>query len=116
MDLRGLDPYVDDPPARTNNLYDSGVDGLTMGYDNSLKGPFRNGNISDPLCKTASVFCPGTHVTPDRIIPPRFVQLDLQVDDARNMVDTPTYIQTLKQHQWIAWLLLILVILYFTQW
>lgn len=87
MDLRSLDPYVNDPPGRKNNLYKTSLLPTETGID---KEPMEM-NDENVLCEEAistgpgiQNSCLGYHGVPRTIVPPRRVQFDINVERARD--------------------------------
>lgn len=105
MDLRGLDKFVDNPPGRAGNLYDTfgetenGIDETPIDFFKSYP--------SDIQCTLASTggtnLCFQQHALPIKeLIPPRRVEFDLNVETLResNYVPPVPYIpMRIKENQ-----------------
>lgn len=86
MDLRGLDPFINNPPGRAGNLYDT-FGGLSTGIDETPTGFFKE-LPSEIQCSFASTggtnLCFQNHSIPRKeLIPQRRIQFDPNIDDMR---------------------------------
>lgn len=87
MDLRSLDPFVNDPPGRKNNLYKTPLLPTSSGI---VETPMER-NDENFICTEAistgpgiQNSCLGSHGVPVNIVPPRRVQFDINVERARD--------------------------------
>lgn len=95
MDLRGLDRFVDNPPGRAGNLYDTfgstdnGIDETPIDFFKS-----RPSDIQCSLAATgATNLCFQQHAIPRKdLIPPRRIQFDPNIEDIREYNPPVPYI------------------------
>jgi hypothetical protein len=85
MDLRSLDPFVNNPPGRAGNLYDT-FGGLMTGIDETPM--LFNELPSETQCAVASTggtnLCFQNHtILKKEIIPKREIQFDPNIEDLR---------------------------------
>ena len=91
MDIRSLDPYVNDPPGRTNNMYKEPIFATEHSFMDDYKQKFPESN---PLCKDAISTgpgqmnaCFGPNVIVKEPTPDRLVQFDISVEKARDQYE-----------------------------
>lgn len=94
MDLRSLDPFVNNPPGRTGNLYDS-FGGLVTGIDETPM--LFNEMPSETQCATASTgatnLCFQNHTILNKeLIPKRQIQFDPNIEDLREYTSPVPFI------------------------
>lgn len=115
MDLRGLDPFVFNPPGRTGNLYDTF--GVTRNYIDE-KNSIHRELPSSTLCKEASTvsnticFQENIPVTP---ITPRRMQFDVNVENIINYPQSNEFYIKKRENKsnTLLFLILILIIFFF---
>lgn len=94
MGLRGLDPFVNDPPGRRNNLYKDGFIPTTPSFNDSYVQDLDGTMPTDTLCAEAistgpglANACLGVHRMRADIVPERRIQFDLNVEKARSILE-----------------------------
>jgi hypothetical protein len=103
MDLRGLDRFVDNPPGRAGNLYDTfgstdnGIDETPIDFFKS-----RPSEIQCSLAATGGTnLCFQDHTLPRKeLIPSRRIQFDPNIEDLREYDSPVPYIPSqIKKQQ-----------------
>lgn len=105
MDLRGLDRFVDNPPGRAGNLYDT-FGSTENAIDETLIDAFSPEKMPSHIqCSLAATggtnLCFQQHVIPrSDLIPPRRIQFDPNVEDLREYTPPVPFIPSqIKKEQ-----------------